>query len=585
MNQSASPDPTPVLERLAGVLQSVVKQLREPLYLLVIGVSVIIVILTFGVIWLAPDISGPLYAAMIVIGVLALVALLGGIVTGLVTAILKARGERSAPPDETPAEEAKPSQPEQPEFFVPFQNRNDEIKYITSSFAPPYFLLDAPAGYGKSVLLQRLAKEFKEDDWLVAHIRADERSNIYQLATELIDQLEVECPLRGDVEAWGMRLAGILNTTCFSNGDRGGLVFLIDLDKRPALPIFKDLLDQFIPAVYKGLSVHEFFSSRHNRFRAILSGRYLAGQEEIAPRATSPTVLRLTPFDYDVVRETVRALLPQHDNTTVIQLAAHLMFFTGGHPGCMAYGLQRYKQEGGTPESFLQLCLQDMWPDSVRPVVQDMRDNVSRNLRPALDRLSVFRYLDYPLMDVLTGTDRPVVAGYKSGKDLIDRLMGTYLLSWQQRLLRDDILRRLLAIRLREEEAQFPEWCRQAQSTLADHLQRQQTQLPERWAIEYLYQVLQEHAGVIHEYAQRSELRTRFFEEEVPKVIGWLGDAHPKTHVFRHLGQAINDDWEFRFTANYFMRIATYSDEPCQRLRGQVDDLLSTAPDGKEQDA
>jgi hypothetical protein len=371
-----------------------------------------------------------------------------------------------------------------------------------------------------------------------------------------------------------MRLAGVLNTTCFSERKKGGLILLIDLDKRPALAALGDLLDEFIPAVYDGLSVHEFFSSRHNRFRVILSGRYLAGRDEVASRATSLTVLRLTPFDYDVVRETVRALFPQHDNATVIQLAAHLTFFTGGHPGCIAYGLERYGQEGGTPESFMQICLQDMWPDSVRPVVQDMRDNISRDLRPVLDRLSVFRYLDYPLMDTLTGSDQPVVTGYKSGSDLVDRLMGTYLLSWQQRLLRDDIMRRLLAIRLREEETSFSEWCHQAQTILADHLQRPQTQLPERWAIEYLYQVLQEHASSIHNYSQRSELRTRFFDQEVPRVLDWLKSTEPNTPVFQHLKQAINDDWEFRFTTNYFLRIATYSDEPCQRLRGQVDDML-----------
>jgi hypothetical protein len=77
----SSPNPVQLLKSLIGVLKDVVQRLREPPHVFVIGVSIIIVILVFGVLWIAPDVSGPLYAALIVIGILALAALAGGVIT------------------------------------------------------------------------------------------------------------------------------------------------------------------------------------------------------------------------------------------------------------------------------------------------------------------------------------------------------------------------------------------------------------------------------------------------------------------------------------------------------------------------
>jgi hypothetical protein len=469
---------------------------------------------------------------------------------------------------------SKPSAKTPPQsFHIPFQNREDEIKDILSSFAPPYFLLDAPAGYGKSVLLQRLAKRFNEKGWLAAYVRLEEGKRLSQLITKLSKELGVRCSPRGsDVYRWGAALAGVTKNEKLEEITQNGLVFLIDLDKKPVAGVLEDLLDQFIPAVQGSLRVLPFFLGEHNRFRVILAGRCLAEQAKVASHAIPLSVRRLTPFNYGVVRETVRTLFPHHTDAAVTQIAAHTMYLTGGHPGCIAHCLKKYEEAGLTPDDFLDFCSDEVWKEIVRSVVQDVRDHVPQDLCHVLDRLSVFRYLDYPSLNRLTGGDEPIVVGYGNGYDLADRLTGTYLLSWHGRLLRDDITRRLLAIRLREEEKNFPQWCWQAQGMCKDCLQRPDTQSPEAWALEYLYQVLQEDAGVVCDSNQRAAMRARFFTDEVPQALQWLAGGRQPIAEKRALEQALDADWEFRFTVNYFLREEPYSDLPYQQLRGRIEE-------------
>jgi hypothetical protein len=449
---------------------------------------------------------------------------------------------------------------------IPFQNREDEIREILSSFAPAYYLLDAPAGYGKSVLLEQLAERFGEARWLVAHTRLKETDDLSCLVTALSSQLGANCSSEEtDAYLCGASLAGAVRAK-LDVKTHNGLILLLDLDKKPALAVLEDLLGQFIPAMQERLRQMEFFSTRHNRFRVIVAGRYLAREIGAIPGCVPLNVLRLTPFDYEVVREAVQAFLPDDRDVAVTGISAHLMHFTGGHPGCLARCLRKYAEVGLTPDAFLQRCAQEVGETIVKPVAQDVRDNVPRGLLRVLDRLCVFRYLDYPLLDSLTEGETPIIKGYASGVKLADTLTGTYLLDWEQRLLRDDITRRLLAIRLREEGRSLPKRCRQAQEICMAQLQRPGTEMYEFWVIEYLYQVLQEKAGAIGDPGKRAALRERFFEEETPKAMQGLTDDRQRKIVQQHLLRALKDDWEFRFTVNYFLREDGYSNLPYQQL-------------------
>jgi hypothetical protein len=208
--------------------------------------------------------------------------------------------------------------------------------------------------------------------------------------------------------------------------------------------------------------------------------------------------------------------------------------------------------------------------------VENIRNDIRLELRKTLDDLSVFRYLDYGLLQRLISGDTPLIQGYASEYELADKLTGTYLLDWKGRLLRDDTTRRLLAIRLRQEvgtEA-FSARCRQAQTLCADHLREPTIQMPEMWAIEFMFQALQQYAGAIQTHQTRAEIRQGFFGEAVQEALQLLVDSRDARVEQSALKRALETDWEFRFTVNYFLRQDQYDDKPYRELQRRIDDFL-----------
>jgi hypothetical protein len=394
------------------------------------------------------------------------------------------------------------------------------------------------------------------------------------LANALAQELGVSLTISSDARLLGANLATAIKQQKKDVIAQEGLVLLIDLGKRPSLKM-KDLLEGFIPGVQDNLRTLEFFATKHNRFRVILAGRSLAGRKEIASAPLPMKVLKLTPFDYKVVRDTARDYLPGYTENSVMQIAAHVMYLTGGHPGCMAHALEICKKTGFSPDYFLRFCAEDVL-DAVWREVDNVRNDILLKLRKILDKLCVFHYLDYAILRRLISGDSPVIQGYDSEYDLADELTGTYLLDWENRLLRDDITRRLLAMRLRQEVGAegFSSCCQQAQTICADYLQEPTTQMPEMWAIEYLFQSLQQYTDLIRDVAKRSRI-CQSFSDEMRKALELLTDGRNARVEQNALKQALDKDWEFRFTVNYYLRKDRYSDEPYEKLQGEIDSFFS----------
>jgi hypothetical protein len=152
-------------------------------------------------------------------------------------------------------------------------------------------------------------------------------------------------------------------------------------------------------------------------------------------------------------------------------------------------------------------------------------------------------------------------------------------MDWKDRFLRDDITRRLLAVRLLRDigSQPFAEYCRRAQAICASRLQEPNAQAPDRWIIEYLFQSLQQHTEAIQVREMREEVHQSFFEETVPEalqsLIGVNGRNAREEH--RTLKRTLDADWEFRFTVNYFLRQDEYSEEPYKRLYSSIDSFFS----------
>lgn len=462
---------------------------------------------------------------------------------------------------------------------IPFINREDEIKLILSYHAPAYFLLDAPTGYGKTKLMQELKCRFEERGWAYIYVSV-EGDSLDDLEDDLARGFDPTCigvPPRNPRLPMGAWLGGMLRRFCEDiviAKRKEGLVLLIDLDKSPSLPVAEELLQKIIPQIQECLRPLDFFARGHNRFRVVLAGRHLPSRVRNTPLKLS--ILQLSPFDYEVIRASSREYLPNHAEESLDQISAHLLHMTGGHPGCMARVLETYKRLGQAPDRFLEFC-----DETVRELVKQTVDkvhsdtpNYSERLCKTLDRLSIHRHLDYAILRCMI--EKGEIPKAEDEHCLADELTATYLFTRKGRLLRDDITRRLLALRLRHENPQnFAAYCLQARDMCAERLREPGIQMPEKWTIEYLFQSLQQHANDTQRYERRTEAREAFLEEDVPLALRMFVDVGnmPKdvTEEQNALLQELEEDWEFRFVVNYYLREDQYNDSPYDELLKQVE--------------
>ena len=492
-------------------------------------------------------------------------------------------GNPKAAPEEAPEPAAQSHDQLQPipTLNLCFMNREDEMDGILSPYyAPAYHLLDAPAGYGKTWFLRKLKDRFEAEKWECAYgsTSKSKHGSLPELVDDLATGLNIKAPLNGDAGQMGTGFAKALTEERLSDITRKGVVLLIDYDKKPMPSILGALLEGFIPQVRNGLCAYPFFKQKDNHFRVVVAGRYLKGEKAVQDTRLPLTVQRLTPFNYKVIQDTTRECFPELDRDELVQLSAHVMHLTGGHPGCVTHALGLYKQKGGGADDFAQAWGEEIWKDSVRQVASDIREGVPEGLRANFDVISVFRHLDYAILRALITGKAPILNYARDQFDLADELTFTHLLEHKDRTLQDDITRRLVSIRLRKEvgQQQFQSLCQQAQSIYAKQLQSSKNLVPQVMAIEYLFQSLQQHTGVIESAQERAKIRKSFYDMEVPKMLHLLLSGRDSRAEKQPLMQALHEDWEFRFTVNYFLRQDQYSDEPFDKIKEQLESGLET---------
>lgn len=476
------------------------------------------------------------------------------------------------------------------EHVVRFVNRKDELDSILSEGAAPYHLVSAPAGYGKSEFLKELLRRFKEKNWLAAYISISEYEDLEQVAEAFALQFGVD--LNKSDKNPGKALAeAILERydTKFRSEDLNdrlnGVVLLVDIEGRPVRP--SDLVGQlstdFIDEIEFDLRPSLTYWGRHNRFRAVVAGRYV--EELLAPQIVqrfSTPVTGLTSFTYGVVLDTIKAYLPEESRKE--SLAAHLMHYTAGHPNCLAKTLRLYEERSDASkldsmEDYFAKSEHEIWGSIVWPesdaIRQDIRNKV---LRRIIDDLSIYRYCNAVVLNSIVDRfpDYMEVLRIRDGHDLGDQLSETSLFSYDDNyyFLRDDITRRLIVRRFYREVGSevFTVRCRRAQGLCEQQLREGTTQNPEVWLVEYWYQFFQKQIAEIGVFEERLRADAEFFDKKVFDGLRLYFEPRgtdPRTYL-NSLNKFLKKDWEFQHTINYYLRKQAYDTGPFLRLLDQI---------------
>ncbi len=458
---------------------------------------------------------------------------------------------------------------------IEFVNRLNEIAFITNIDCPPYLLLSAPMGYGKTRLLKAVKDALQKQKWLCVHLELL-RTNTYsfeELTTQILQQLGEQDTKKSDVttpQRTGTKIARCM-LKALNNFQQQNILMLLDsvesLEEGPA----KQFLNQCIPSLQEVLS--RAYGSI--KLRIIFAGRYIAHWKQWGAKIPLQPI-SLTPFDFSAVYQTVENFEPtsgfRMESAYKQEFVAHLMYFTGGHPGCMVDILRK---DYGYPINLVLANEQENYDTIVKPVIEEIQRHIPPKLQNRFKKLSVFRKYNYRLLKKII--DGELCEYKESARKLEKSLTTTSLVERKDGFIQDEIVRRLLAIRFRQVEREsFITLCQKAKDIYKQDLQ-QTISRPEIIAVEGIYQELQvEYHQEEQPLKTKQALQEKFFAKDgiLYEYLELLANRPDATDSIADLIRLLEDgnrNWEFRFVINFFLKAENqYNEEPYQHMLAQV---------------
>jgi hypothetical protein len=392
-----------------------------------------------------------------------------------------------------------------------FVNRETEFQWLVHRLSPQYVLIDGPAGYGKSRLLRRLQSWYQEEErkgWACALV--DFHKEPLKHSKQLIintmgGQINGydRPPDAETIEDYVENFANALNSRHVTSG----AVLLFDSVEELAPEMSEWLLYDFVARTYQELDRVGLIRKGY-KFRAIFAGRYMAYNWLGRTHSKLPIgSLFLHPFTADVIMETIRRAEKRVEDVDLTEevirtISYHIMRITGGHPGCIDAILKELvkKRFIGLDRFFDKRGQARIHQNIVRPVIKEVWVDIPENLCQILETLSVFRRFNYDVLRELHEDGK--IAWHSSsehGNDpawsLLQAITATHLIKRKERFYSDEIVRRLLAIKLCQDDApRHRELCEYAETFYRAELAKPNVKNPHLLAIETTYQQLQRYA-------------------------------------------------------------------------------------------
>ncbi|MHC5614880.1 MAG: hypothetical protein ACYTXA_28855 [Nostoc sp.] len=475
---------------------------------------------------------------------------------------------------------------------IPFTNRDAAINEITATNSPPYRLVTAPEGYGKTELLKQILGRFQELQWCCTYASISSYETIEDLEKRLANSLQLPLP-EGHQLSWGERLGLLLHrnwATKWQSQGKKGIVLLIDLDgnapqKQRLNELFNDF-KEFAWRIEKCLKELQFFKENSRRLRVVIAARCLVDlpSDRIFPKLT------LSPFNWEVIEDTATKYLNSSKMTSesLALLAGHLLYLTGGHPGGIAEALKVYRGGGYTVNLFINSYGNQLWEKNLKKCRDQIRESLTKennHLYESIEKLSIFPIINSTC--ILKEAVRRFQLPFSDDSFKLNaELTKTSIFTRDKMVIKDGMTRRLLVIGLLRESSpgNFQELCSEAADICLKYIHELKSKNDSAaagiWSMQYFFQILQQHAGFINfgpnSLAYRQELRKDFFDKTVEETLGIFQNTdREQIHDFLcTLKSEVENDWEFQFVVNYYLHNEEYNDAPYKYLIQRLDEAI-----------
>ncbi len=367
---------------------------------------------------------------------------------------------------------------------VVFVNRDNELGKLVDSYESPpksrLFIVEAPTGYGKTHLLTRAKREFEEQGWLVCSVdlsqntkaSRDKGAFVQAVRDSLPDSLRVRPLPIEETEA----IASLLGTLAEQSKP---LVLLVDSAERIKDKDFiKWFYDKFVDQLGQAIM------GRDGRFRAIISGRYIAqywarsdAKYGVSPVHTKP--LRLEPFGLDIVMETVRKMDAERASTetsltngpgsslnsdALTRIAEGVQMICAGHPRSMVSLLQEVRAEQKlTPyPTYFQENREALFKRHVEPVCRDILLEIPEELAIIFPYLALFRCFNNDVIKFVLEWMREhrinSQADPMKSETILRQLTNIGLIVWnrEKHFFTDDVARRIICLSVWLNKQKYP---------------------------------------------------------------------------------------------------------------------------------
>ncbi len=433
-----------------------------------------------------------------------------------------------------------------------FINRQHEIRFLTNVFAPPNPIISAPAGYGKTRLIGVIESQLQRQNWLCVHpeISREKSYSINELGITILESLG-ETPSQkvntAKPEALGYETGQSILKVLDENQKH--IAIVLDEVENIDEQVIKQLLDQLIPEVEKLIQA----AIPSPRLRLILAGRHISHWEKLDTQFPLRSV-SLSPFDFSAVCQMIEHFAEEIDKQVEPsyekKFAAHAMYFTGGHPGCIETIL---KQDFGSPLEIITSNEEKYYKEIMRPVIEEIKQHIPSELREIMAALSIIRRFNPSLLKWLL--NKNLITWDGNQYELEDRLRQHYLVNNENGFLKDNITRYRLVLQLRRtDDKRFLQICEEAMAFYTFRLKEPTSHRPDIIAVELLFQKL------LYLFYTQKGVKKLFFAE-LSDVLSLLVSGRDFRANIESLIESLNSDWEFQFTCNYLLCDRMYSDE------------------------